>query len=109
MWSYLSLLAAVLFASIGQLLLRTGAGTEGFLTQLLHPMTIIGVLLYGVSTPFYLFAIRGIPLSIAFPSVSLSYVVVAGLSHWIWGEPLGALQIVGLALIMGGVAMLNQV
>jgi len=53
-------------------------------------------------------ALRKIPVSVAFPSVSLSYVVVAVAGHFLWNEPFGFTQIAGLALICGGVLVLSQ-
>ena len=56
----------------------------------------------------YIFALRKIPVSVAFPSVSLSYALVAVLGHFLFGEPFGIKQIGGIALIMGGVVLINQ-
>jgi small multidrug resistance pump len=44
-------------------------------------------------------ALKKIPVSIAFPSVSASYALVAALAHLLWNEPLGMPQIADLALI----------
>ena len=55
-----------------------------------------------------LIALRKIPVSVAFPSVSLSYAIVAVLGHFLFGEPFGIKQIGGIALIMGGVVLINQ-
>jgi small multidrug resistance pump len=41
--------------------------------------------------------------------VSLSYVVVAFIAHYAWGEPLGLPQLAGIALIAGGIVLLHQV
>ena len=48
------------------------------------------------------------PVSVAFPSVSLSYAIVAVLGHFLFGEPFGIKQIGGIALIVGGVVLINQ-
>ena len=48
------------------------------------------------------------PVSVAFPSVSVSYALVAVLGHFMFGEPFGLKQIGGIALIMGGVVLINQ-
>ena len=108
MWYYLSLAAAILSGATGQLLLKGGASADTFLGQFLDPKTILGVFFYGLGAPFYIVALRQVPLSIAFPSVAASYIVVAMAGHFIWGEPLGAPQIAGLVLIASGVILLNQ-
>ena len=48
-------------------------------------------------------------MSVAFPSVSLSYAIVAVLGHFLFKEPFGLRQIGGIALVMGGVILINQV
>ena len=53
-------------------------------------------------------ALRKIPVSVAFPSVSLSYAIVAVLGHYLFGEPFGMKQIGGIVLIVGGVVLINQ-
>ena len=49
-----------------------------------------------------------ITLSIAYPSVSLSYVVVVVMAHLVWGEPLGLRQGAALVLIISGIALLYK-
>jgi drug/metabolite transporter (DMT)-like permease len=78
------------------------------MSQLLRPSTLCGLALYGFSAVLYIIALRKIPVSVAFPSVSLSYALVAILGHLLFGEPFGVRQIVGIALIMGGVGLINQ-
>jgi len=106
---YAALLAGILLGIAGQILLKTGAErTPGMLAQFLDPFTILGFGSYTVAAIFYIIAIKKIPISQAFPSVSASYVIVAVLGHVLWGEPLGWPQIAGLALIAGGILLLHQ-
>ena len=52
---------------------------------------------------------RRIPVSLAFPSVSVSYAVIAVLGYLLWSEPMGWPQVIGIALICSGVVLLYQV
>ena len=70
--------------------------------------TIVGFAIYALAAMFYIIAIKRLPLSIAFPSVSLSYIVVAILAHILWDEPLGLSQLAGIALIAGGILLLHR-
>lgn len=109
MWPYYAALAGGIVTGIaGQLLLKAGAGAESFFQQLFKPQTVIGLFLYVVAAFLYILALRKIPVSVAFPSVSLSYAIVAVLGHFLYNEPFGLPQIAGLALIVGGVALINQ-
>ena len=106
---YAALMAGILLGIAGQILLKTGAErSAGMLAQFLDPFTILGFGAYTVAAVFYIIAIKKIPISQAFPSVSASYVIVALLGHLLWGEPLGWPQIAGLALIAGGILLLHQ-
>ena len=51
-------------------------------------------------------ALKRIPVSLAYPSVSLSYGILAVLAHLIWNEPLTWQHAAGIALIMGGIFVL---
>jgi len=106
---YAALLAGILCGIMGQILLKAGAErTAGVVAQFLDPFTILGFATYTIAAVFYIIAIKKIPLSQAFPSVSASYVIVAVLGHLLWGEPLGVPQFAGIALIAGGILLLHQ-
>ena len=106
---YVSLAAGILLGVAAQLLLKVGASGEGgIIAQFLKPQSIIGLGLYGFAAVFYMLALRKIPVSVAFPSVALSYVVLAVLSNLWLKEPLGMVQIFALVLIVAGVVLLNN-
>lgn len=106
--SYLALAIGILAGIGGQILLKQGADAPDFVSQVLRPSTLCGLALYGSAAFLYIIALRKLPVSIAFPSVSLSYAIVAVLGHFLFGEPFGLKQIGGIALIVGGVALINQ-
>ena len=106
---YTSLTAAILLGVGGQIALKSAAdGAAGLVAQILNPMTIIGFTIYILAAVCYIIALKKIPVSIAFPSVSASYAIVAVLAHLLWHEPLGWPQIAGLFLIGSGVVLINQ-
>lgn len=105
---YLSLAAGILLGVAAQLLLKVGATGEGdFIAQLFRPQTIVGLGLYGMAAFFYIVALRKIPVTVAFPSVSLSYAIIAILGFLLLKEPIGMGQIAGIVLIMAGVVLVN--
>lgn len=107
-WSYLALAGGIAGGVVGQILLKKGAGEQDFVAQLLNPATIVGFFFYGVSALLYIIALRKIPVSVAFPSVSVSYIAVALLGAFLYGEPLGWLKLVAIGLILLGVVLLFQ-
>ncbi len=105
---YVALGLSILAGIAGQILLKAGADAPDFMSQILRPSTLCGLALYGSAAFLYIVALRKIPMSVAFPSVSISYAIVAVLGHFLFGEPFGIKQIGGIALIMGGVVLINQ-
>ena len=105
---YVALGIGILAGIAGQILLKAGADAPDFVSQLMRPSTIAGLALYGSAAFLYIIALRKLPVSVAFPSVSLSYAIVAVFGHFLFGEPFGIKQLGGIALIMGGVVLINQ-
>jgi small multidrug resistance pump len=106
---HLALALAVLGGIGGQLLLKAGSvGAGDTLSQLVRLPTVLGLGFYAASAVFYIVALRKIPVSIAFPSVAVSYAIIAALGYLIWSEPIGWPQVAGIALICAGVLLLYQ-
>lgn len=107
--AYFALAISIMIGIGGQLSLKAGA-MQGMGNKLLflQPYIIVGLASYFCASLFYIFALRQIPVSVAFPSVSISYVAVAFLAHLIWGEPFGIRQILALGLIALGIYTLSQ-
>jgi small multidrug resistance pump len=104
---WLGLAAAILTSLLGQVLLKTGAVAEGgFLAQLFRPSTLLGLAAYAGAAFLYIIALRRIPVSIALPCTAASYVAVALLGHFLFGERLSLQKLAAIALICGGVLML---
>ncbi len=109
---FLKLILAVILGSIGQLCFKLGSASfkGSFLDHIMLFMTnkflISGLTLYGLSTLIYVTTLQKIDLSIAYPVISLSYVLVLILSYFILGENLSLYKIIGSFMIIGGVAVL---
>ncbi|MGH7014395.1 MAG: EamA family transporter [Stellaceae bacterium] len=106
---YAALFGGILIAVCGQLLLKVGVqDTPDFVAQITDGFTIAGIGCYGAAALLYLIAIRKIPLSIAYPSVAVSYIVVALVAHFFWNETLTGGKVVAILLILAGVALLHR-
>lgn len=105
---YAALAVGIALGIAGQILLKAGsARTSDVIAQFLNPYTVVGFAAYAGAAVFYIAAIKKIPVSLAYPTVSIGYVIVAYTAHLLWGEPFGIQQIAGLALITGGILMLH--
>ncbi|MCQ4158485.1 SMR family transporter [Roseomonas sp. GC11] len=107
MLHWLVLAVAISASLVGQVLLKAGTlGEGGFLAQLFRWQTIIGLGFYGGAAMLYIVALRKIPMSVALPCTAASYVVIALIGHFLFGEALGAQKIAAIGLISLGVALL---
>jgi small multidrug resistance pump len=107
---YAALISAICVGIIGQIVLKFGAerSGDGLLAQFLNPVTILGLAVYFLAAVLYIVAIKRIPISIAYPTISISYAAVALLAHYLWNEPFGLAQVAGLLLITGGIVFLHH-
>ena len=62
-----------------------------------------GFLLYFISAILYIYSLKKIDLSIAYPTISLSYIAIIFLSFLLFGETITLLKIIGCAIIILGV------
>ncbi|EFH09641.1 DMT family transporter [Pseudoroseomonas cervicalis] len=107
MLHWLVLAAAITTSLVGQVLLKAGTLGEGsFLTQLFRWQTIIGLGCYGGAAMLYIVALRKIPMSVALPCTAASYVIIALIGHFMFGEALGPQKVAAIGLISLGVALL---
>jgi multidrug transporter EmrE-like cation transporter len=68
----------------------------------------VGMFCYGTSLCVWLAALSRAPVSIAYPMLSVGYVVVAFASVLWLGETLSPAKIVGIALICMGVVLVSR-
>jgi drug/metabolite transporter (DMT)-like permease len=105
--SYVALALSIGFGAAGQLLMKWAATTA-----LVAPLGWWGLLEVGVAVGVYclgianwVFALRTVSLSLAYPLSSLTYVGVLAGSHMLLGEEIGPLRLAGVALIFTGVLL----
>lgn len=67
-----------------------------------------GMFCYGASVCVWLAALAKAPVSIAYPMLSIGYIVVAGASALWLGETLSFGKVLGIALICGGVILVSR-
>ncbi|MCI0752497.1 DMT family transporter [Teichococcus vastitatis] len=107
MFHWLTLAAAICTSLAGQVLLKMGTiGGGSFVTQLFRWQTVIGLGLYGGAAMLYIVALRKLPMSVALPCTAASYIIVAVIGHFAFGEALGAQKLAAIALISAGVVLL---
>ena len=68
----------------------------------------VGMACYGASLCVWLAALSRAPVSVAYPMLSLGYVVVAFASVWWLGESFSPVKLIGIALICVGVVLVSR-
>lgn len=107
--SILLVLAASFIGSFGAVFLKAGAGRlhRELKTLLFNWRLAAGIALYLASFIFYYLGVRQGELSVLYPMVSLGYIWTLLWSRLFFGEPISRLKVAGLALIIGGIVVLN--
>ncbi|MEO8537015.1 MAG: EamA family transporter [Betaproteobacteria bacterium] len=116
----LFLLTGVLLNAAAQLLLKGGTNRLGVITittaNWLSTLTrmasegyfIAGLALYGISVVVWILGLSRVPVSIAYPLLSLGYVVNAIAAHYLLGEALTAQRWLGIGFIIAGVYLVAR-
>ena len=112
---WLPLLAAAISAG-GQILLKyamTQVGPLNFSPEVLmrafrQPFLPIAVLIYALAFLMWLEVLSKTPLSVAYPVLAITYVLVPLISHFLFNEQLRTSHYFGMFLILAGVALIGR-
>ena len=111
------IIIGVIFAAIGQVSWKLGMNQVGQLatldlttlsTVLLNPFVLLGFVMYGLSTIFWLIALSKKDLSFVYPFISLTYVLVLVLSSLVLKEDIGINKLAGTLIIMFGLVIIAR-
>jgi multidrug transporter EmrE-like cation transporter len=117
---YLLILLGVMLNAAAQLLLKAGMSQIGHfefssanvvpigLKVLMNLPIMTGLFTYVVSVLIWLLVLSRAQVSFAYPMVSLGYIVTAIAAYYIFGEPMSALRVVGIFVIITGVYLISQ-
>ncbi|HUO56406.1 MAG TPA: hypothetical protein VMU27_03165 [Candidatus Paceibacterota bacterium] len=110
--AYLYLTLAFTFNAVANILLKAGSSRgitlDGPLLSLiaLNWQAILGCALFAVNILFYFLALRSLPLSVAYPiMVGMSFIIVNSYAFLELREGIGAMQLVGYALLIMGLSL----
>lgn len=113
--SFALVLTGVLLNAAAQLCLKSGTNAVGHFEFHLdnvvpiglkiasNPWIVGGLACYVVSVVIWIMALSRVPVSVAYPMLSIGYVVNAVLAYYLFGEALTAQKLVGIGFIIIGV------
>ncbi len=119
MFYYLSLAVSIIANTASLILLKQGmVSMAGFSDRLADVRTwiallgngyvVMGMILFAVSFFTWMIALSRIDLSLAYPTVSLTYGIVAVASHYLFSEVLPWNRFVGILVIMTGIFIMYR-
>jgi drug/metabolite transporter (DMT)-like permease len=92
----------------GPLLAGSGATLRRSLEILTVPWLWAALACYGFSVIVWLVGLSRVPVSQAYPLLSLGYVLNVGLAWWLLGETPNVLRVAGIAVIVFGVVLVAK-
>ncbi|HEY9532543.1 MAG TPA: SMR family transporter [Burkholderiales bacterium] len=113
-------LSGVLLNAGAQLLLKAGTNVIGVIGPVsggiaevvprvaLQPFIVGGLACYVVSVALWIVALSRVDVSIAYPMLSIGYVVNAFAAWYLFGEALTPLRLTGIAVIVLGVFLISR-
>ncbi len=113
-------LAGVFLNAVAQLLLKAGTNAVGHfefhwdnalpvgMKLAANPAILGGMTCYVISLVVWIMALSRVPVSVAYPMLSIGYLLNA-LAAWAWfGETLGAQKLLGIGFIVLGVWLITR-
>ncbi|MDE2132811.1 MAG: EamA family transporter [Betaproteobacteria bacterium] len=118
--SFSLILTGVLLNAAAQLLLKAGTNAIGHFEfqwrnlvpigwqVATEPHILGGLACYGISVVVWIMALSRVPVSMAYPMLSIGYVVNAVAAYWLLGESLSALRVAGIFVVILGVFLIAR-
>jgi multidrug transporter EmrE-like cation transporter len=118
--SFLLVLTGVLLNAAAQLLLKAGTNAVGAFEftaanigaiaprLAFEPHILGGLMCYEVSVVVWILALSRVEVSIAYPMLSIGYVVNAVAAWYLFGESVTAARLLGIGLIIVGVVIVAR-
>jgi multidrug transporter EmrE-like cation transporter len=117
---FVLMLISVILGAIGQLLLKLGANhlqgftlsynrlAHSFFLMLKSPAILLGIVFFLTSFVLWVKVLTKTELSYAYPMVSLGYIVIVVVSHFLFNESFTLHKIIGIVVIITGVIIINK-
>lgn len=109
--SILMFVAASVFGALGQFLYKGGAeaATGGPMSYVGNPRILLGVGCYTAVMVLFVAAFkRGGSLAVLYPVYASTFIFAALISHFAYGTPIKAINVAGMALLVGGMYCMGR-
>jgi len=118
--SFSLIFIGVMLNAAAQILMKAGTNAIGHFEFSMENVLPIGLKLatewhiatalfcYAFSVVVWVLALSRVPVSIAFPMLSMAYIVTAVAAWYLLGEPLSVTKLVGISVIILGVIIISR-
>lgn len=118
--AFLLIISGVLLNALAQLALKASVNDMGAISVSLNtavpvfsrlaiePWLWVGLVCYGISVIVWILALSRVDVSIAYPMLSIGYIVNALAAWQLFGEALTTQRIMGIGIIIVGVIVLTR-
>ncbi len=93
---------------MGAIGLNFSSSTTAFLRLACEPFLWTGLVCYGISVIVWILALSRVDVSIAYPMLSMGYVVNAFFAWQLFGESMNLARIIGMGIVLLGVYVLAR-
>jgi len=112
--------AGVMLNAAAQILMKAGTNSIGYFEFSMENIVPIGLKLatewhivvalgcYALSVVIWMLALSRVPVSIAFPLLSMAYIVTAVAAWYLLGEALSLTKLAGIGVIILGVIIISR-
>ena len=118
--SIVLLLISVGFAVVGQVTLKAAMNRIGRIGSaevaaagdtvaraLKEPRLWLGLTLFGISSVFWMIVLSRVPLSVAYPFVGISYIVIVLAARFALHEQVPAMRWIGVLVVAAGITIIG--
>lgn len=115
---FLIIISSVTLSAVAQLSFKHGVSTTTIdpsahvlmkaWLMLTSPYVFAGLALYGIGTVLWLFALKQMDLSLAYPFVGISFIMVFFFGVLLLGEPLNLQRLTGTLIITLGIIVMAK-
>lgn len=118
--SFIFVLVGVMLNAVAQLFLKAGTSSFGdllvngdsfpylFIRVIANPLILCGLACYVISVGVWIIALSRVEVSIAYPMLSMGYVVNAVAASYLFGEVLSMQRVSGISLVIAGVVLVAR-
>ena len=112
----LIIISSIACSALAQIMLKLGMGKvvidsitlESLLRLFFNPFILAGMTLYVTAMLIWLYVLKNVEVSYAYPFTALGFVMVMAISYFFLAEQVTLLRIAGIGLIVAGIFLISK-